>query len=204
MFVSVCVHRDVQLVRGLLHSNCWCGSGGEPDGLSGWEGTEDAAEPSRGALPQRLEVSVHQHALCGQRGRLPSWPTLTVCCSINTLHSRWASRLLLSLELYFTCAKISWLYCVNKHGSFYCCFLTCLPLSVYICCFTFSFRKCFLFSVSLTMFLCELRRRGTGSVQFISMPGAFCIFSFKMLVPSFNTLVQEIKHFQRWIHYGHV
>lgn len=108
-----------------------------------------------------------------------------------------ASCLLLLLDLYFT-AEISLLRCVNEHSWFYCCLLTsCLFLYIIAILYLVSEPVIFILCNVLTIFLNELRRKGTGFVQFILCLEHFVYFPLKMLVPSFNNLMQEMIYFQR-------
>lgn len=122
--MSACVHRDVQLVGELLQQHCGCGPGGEPDGLSSGERAADAAEPSRGALPQRLEVPVLQPAAGWQPGRVPAGLTL------RTLLFNKARRV---VDEHPACScHLNFLFCAVRTNTVYFIAVSSLPSCLYI------------------------------------------------------------------------
>lgn len=184
-YMSVCVLRDIQLVRELLFSNCWRGLGCEPDGLRSWNRPADSAEPSRGALPQRLDVAVCQHAQPRRRGRLPSRPLLKVCWWIK--HVVIWKYLACPRHLNFFYSEIALLYCVNEHS----CFLTGCLFCIYLHSYVWFQDVLFLYCIFLNNLTCG----NSFCVVWIQY-----IFSVEIYLHRFNRLMQKMHHFQRGVH----
>lgn len=198
-----CVHRDVQLVGELLHPDCRSGAGGEPDGLCGWKRPADSAEPSRGTLPQGLEVQLRQNTPHRRRGRLPSWPPL-MGLLFNKAHCIVDEHLACSCHLNLIFLMQNQLAVLAWMNTSYFIAVSRLPANLlYIIAFLYLVSKhvIFLYCLYCSTFLREgWSAIETRFVQFISCLEHFVYFLLKMAVPSFNSLMQEIQHFQRGVY----
>lgn len=59
LYLVLCDHRNLQLVRELFHPHCRYWAGGEPDRFCGGRGPEEFTGPATRSLHEGLDISIH-------------------------------------------------------------------------------------------------------------------------------------------------